>query len=136
MPFVRLIHRDHYDPNKGYFQDFAFKAPRRGLGISVVERDCANGLSTSICEHITTRYPPFASPPIFWQLPDGLYPIDRFAPDASEGDPCHYNIEPISAGHTERIRKAIRVDDCETCEGERVRPLTLADLPPNPYPRV
>ena len=133
MPFVRLIHRDFYDENRGYFQDFAFKAPRGGLGISVVERDCATRLSTSICQHIITHYPRFASPPIFWQLPDGLYASDRITPDASGGDPCHHNINPESAGHTDRIRKSIRVDDCEMCENGTIRPLTLNDLPPNPY---
>src|SRR5216684_3262294 len=127
MPFIRLIHRDFYDPVKGYFQDFAFKAPRRGTGISVVEWDCSIRTSTTACQHIRTHYEAFASPPIFWPVPAEIYAPERFVPDDSEGDPCHYNITPISQGHTDRIRKSIRVEDCQLCEDDVVRRLTVAD---------
>src|ERR1051326_2210471 len=136
MAFIRLIHRDHYDATRGCFQDFAFKAPRRGTGISIIDYDCAIRVSGSICRHVDTFYPKFGSPTIFWPIPLDAFPAANAIAELSDtGDGCHHNITNMTDGEARRIRKGIKVEDCFICNADgTTRQLTPADLPPNPYP--
>ena len=131
MPFVRLIHREHYNARKRRFLDLAFKNSKDGTGISTVEYDCAVRASVTFCQHAPTYYPSYASPTIFWPIPEGIFPNESYVQETSTtGDDCHHNIKHISPGDADRIRKTIRVGDCRICDGTGAeRQLTLADLP-------
>jgi len=134
MAFIRLIDREHYVYRKSRFSSLAFK-DYDATGVSVIDLDCAERANTSICRHVELHYRSYLDPTIFWDIPDdripGEYPTIE---DATEGDDCHYNIKNMPKEVAERLSKAIPVGECLICEDGVARPLTLADLPPNPYP--
>ncbi|HEV7398020.1 MAG TPA: hypothetical protein VGN86_16025 [Pyrinomonadaceae bacterium] len=136
MALIRLIHRDHYNAKKGRFQDLAFKNSRDGSGISVVDCDCADGVSVNICSHVERYYPAYRTPTIFWTIREARLPDEFEAAEepSNTGDACHRNLKGISANEADKIRKAITVDECSICDDGAVRDLNEDDLPPNPYP--
>jgi hypothetical protein len=76
MEFIRIIHRDHYDPDRGRFQSLAFKPSRDGSGISVIDVNCILQIGLSICEHIGKYYQSVAgsTPHIFWNINSKMLP--------------------------------------------------------------
>jgi len=132
MGFLRLIHAKHYARHKGRFSSLALKNSSDGSGISVIEGECAEQSSGTICAHIAERYPTVVGDPIiYWPIPNDLIPdgcvIERAAGD---GDDCHYNVrgwEDHAAGNQV---KALRIEnnDFMVCAEDGPRHLSFDDL--------
>ncbi len=132
MGFIRLIHKQHYDPDKKRFASLAFKPSSDGSGISVVDTDCILRTSSSICEHIERFYRDVSgTPPIFWDLQPQILPenCQLIRQRSSTGDDCHYNLVGLSEKEARAIFKAVPLTDFNICiNTEGYRPLSISDL--------
>src|SRR5258708_11209390 len=118
MGFIRLIHHQHYDPDKKRFKSLAFKPSSNNTGISVINTECIIQTSGSVCEHIQIFYAAVAgAPPIFWNIPIDLLPegcsLDQHP--SSGGDDCHYNLTGLTEKQARDIFIKVPLEDFNIC---------------------
>lgn len=137
MGLVRYLNpQKYYDSEKKRFQSLAF-CPSENGGISVVDIECAQGASGSLCEHgikyyrtIGEKPGPAGDPVIFWEIPDDLLPRDCEVrqSDSDTGDPCHHEIEKWNEKEARKTFKQIQLSEMKICAEDGIRPLTIEDL--------
>ena len=131
MELVLLLHISQYDEQLARFRSTCFERSGDGTGISVIDKECIDRQTGSICDHARTFYGKIAwEPPIFWrfdslQLPEG-YSLDEVLSDT--GDECHRNIEGVSDGRAKKFFKRQEDPVFEICNGEGPHPLTEDDI--------
>lgn len=133
MPFIRLLNvSHHYDARRRRFASLAFRPSSDGSGISVVERDCAEEHSGTICSHIRTHYASTAGTPVvFWAIPQEQIPDEcNFVHSVSGTDLwCHYDLTGWKKSHAEKTIKRVPIEDAQICTDDGVRALSFDDLP-------
>ena len=129
MEYVRLLHPKNFDHVRGRFNELSFK--KKGEGVSVVERLCAETGCGIICNHARKFYPYITSePPVFWvfdesALPSG-YSIIQTTP--SNNDRCHHEIRDVSNNQLWKFFKGIHWNNFEICDGVNFRSLCAEDV--------
>lgn len=102
MDVVRILNLDRYDSIKGRFNSVAFKIG--GAGFSVIDGDCANERSGTICVHVERYYQRIAGQPFAYWLLDPQALIEELAPEqaylqsspSDTGDACHREIVGVN----------------------------------------
>src|SRR5688500_7412443 len=121
MEIIRILPLRQFDPYKGRFSNLVFKQPSgTGLGpdgkkgISVFDRECAEQLGRSPCEHIAHFYAAeFRQPCAYWSFSSALLdppvgstniPTPEFVKEpSSTGDPCHCNIHFLGSERSKKL---------------------------------
>ena len=133
MPYIRLLNiSKHYVPRKKRFASAAFKSSSNGIGISVVNKECGEEHSGTICSHFAEHYEGVAGTPIvFWEIPDEQIPETcSFVQSVSGTDQwCHHDIVNWDDDDAQRTIKNLPIEDTKICSEEGVRNLTQNDLP-------
>jgi hypothetical protein len=108
MEYVRLVHPEDYDHNRGKFNDLVFKNSTDGSGLSVFEVECAENTSITLCAHIRPFYPLLTGDPaIFYVMNESEIPQSGRIVDipSATGDECHRQIMDVS---TTAMKKAFQ----------------------------
>lgn len=131
MGFIRVIHQQHYDPDKGNFKSLAFKPSSDGSGISVIDEECISQGGIGACEHIDRFYENLAGePPVFWNIPANKLPQNHgfIQSTSTSGDVCHHNLIGVSEREARLLLKQAKLNDFRICtqDGSH-RPLTVSD---------
>src|SRR5665213_2565977 len=117
MHYIRLLHPKHFDCERNEFKSLAFK--NYDGGASVVQRECVDSTSTSICEHIRKFYPNTGGDPaIFWVFPQTAIPAGgTLVPIPSDtGDDCHHDITGLSDKQLRGFLKSSSLPDYQICD--------------------
>lgn len=132
MAFLRLINIEHHC-RKGRLSSMAFRASDKG--ISVIDKECAEYRSQSVCNHVRTHYSKTAGTPIvFWEIPDNTIPADCEAVHSINGTDlwCHYDIikwtKPQIKEAEDTIKK-LPLTELKICVEAEARQAVLADFP-------
>jgi hypothetical protein len=131
MELVLLLHISQYDKQLARFRSTSFERSGDGTGISVIDKECIDGTTGSICDHARAFYGKIVGePPIFWVfdsaiLPNG-YSLDAVRSDT--GDDCHRNIEGVSDHRAKKFFRRQPDSIFQICDGAESRPLTDEDI--------
>lgn len=133
MPYIRLINiKWHYASRKKRFASAAFKPSSDGSGISVINKECGEEHSGTICAHIAEHYPNVAGTPIvFWEIPADQIPTTcSFVHSVSGTDQwCHHDIVNWDDADAQKTIKSLPIEETKICSENGVRNLTQNDLP-------
>src|SRR5215210_256921 len=120
MGFVRVLHHHHFDLRHGRIVSYAFKNSSDGSGISVIDAECADLESGSVCQHIARYYPGQTDvPAFFWRIPDGTLPAPpacrAVQRDSASGDRCHFDLQGLTDRQSGRLIKNAGRGDLRLC---------------------
>jgi hypothetical protein len=130
MHYIRLLHPKHFDSERNEFKSLAFK--NYDGGASVIQRECVDTASPSICDHIRKFYPNTGGDPaIFWIFPEDAIPAGGtlVQVQSESGDDCHHDIVGLSDKQLRTFLKSSSLADLQICALEGARQLKRGDLP-------